>query len=113
MRLGPPSLDDATRRRVADRPVPAGVGGKPQGREVGIESLRKHEIEIGLDVGRAGEARIVAKDPELGAVGNHAPQRLSFGVQVLLHKAVRSQPAAVATEARIRPVQVEVMRHQK
>ena len=89
------------------------MGGKPQDRKVGIEFLRKHEIEIGLDIGRTREARIVAKDPELGAVGNHAPQRLGLGVQVLLHEAVRSQSAAVATEARIRPVQVEVMCHEK
>ena len=109
VRLGPPRFDDAVRRVVVGGHEPAGVGREPEGREVGIEFLGEDQVEVGLDVGRAREARVVAEDPDSGPVRDHTPERAGLGVQVLLHHAVRCRTAAVAAEARIRLVQVEIM----
>ena len=111
--LGPPSLDDAVLRLAVGGPEPARVGGEPERREVGIELLGENEVEVGFDVGGARKARIIAEDPELRSVRDHAPERVGLGIQVLLHQAVRGQPATVTAEARIRLIEDELVGHEK
>ena len=67
------------------------MAGKPKEEEIGVAGLvlgGEDGFEIELKIGLTSEGTIVAKQPELEAVGNYAPEELVFAVQVILKKAV-------------------------
>ena len=64
---------------------------QPQCREVGEEPFGEDLLKVGLDPGRPREARVVAHEPQGGAVRGNPPQRPVLGVQVLLEE-LRSRP---------------------
>ena len=86
------------------------MDGKPERGEVGIELFLKNEFQIGLKVGRARQARVVAQYAQLCAVGDDAPQGGVLGVEELLHQIMRGLAAAFMAEAPVGLVHVKVTR---
>lgn len=108
LRLPPPAFQDRGGRQAAvAQGEPAGVRQQPEGGEIGIEAVLEGALQVDLDVGRAGQARVVAEDAEHEAVGNEAPQRVVVGVEEFLDEAERRAPAAFFAESIMRLVEVE------
>ena len=110
VRLRPPLLDDAGGGQPVAGPEPARVDGEPERREVGVQLVLEDQVEIRLDEGRPGKARVVPQEPEPRAVRSQAPQRGVLGVEVLLQETVRRLPPVFLTETGVGPVEVVVPR---
>jgi hypothetical protein len=77
-----------------------GVGEQPEGGEIGVEAFAEDGFEVGLDVGRPGEAGVVAQDAQLQAVADDGPQHGVAGVEILLgEQEGRTAARAVAVPA--------------
>src|ERR1700722_12136597 len=63
---------------------------KPEQNIVCIALAEHHGFEVEFDKGLARKARIVAKNPQLHAVGNESPKMSGRTVQGLLKKAMRA-----------------------
>ena len=114
VRFGAPDFEDAVGGLAAVRGGEAsGVGGEPEGGEVGVEFFAEDEVEVGFDGGAAGEAGVVAQDAQLRAVGDDAPQAAVFGIEVFLHQAVGRLAAARAAEMGVGGVEAAVARGQQ
>ena len=81
---------------------------KPECGEVGVESFRKHEIKVGLDIGGARQADIVAQNAEFRSVGYYPPQGSVFGIEIFLHQSMGRLFPPVESETIVGPVKIEV-----
>ena len=82
--LRAPALKRVVRRGGAGGAEARGVDQQPQGGEVGIEAVAQDLGQVDLDPGRAGQAEIVAQQPQGQAVGGDAPEAGLLGVEVFL-----------------------------
>ena len=57
---------------------------QPEDGEGGDVLVREDLGEVSLDVGRAGQRRVVPHEAQVGAVGDNAPKRLVLVVEVVL-----------------------------
>ena len=113
VRLAPPALEDAGGGAASVTRLEAGaVGEQPEGGEVRENLVLEGALEVELDPGRAGEARVVAQDAQGQAVGDEAPKRVVRGVQVLLDKAPGRAAPALLAALRTGLVEVEAGRQQ-
>ena len=69
------------------------VAQQPEQGEVGVDLAVHHRFEVELHVRLAGQAGVVAEDPQPAAVGQEAPEVVVRPVQELLDQAVRAGPA--------------------
>ena len=106
--LGTPAFDDAAGRIAVRQREAAGMGGEPKRRKIRIELLQEHEVEVGFDVGRARQARVVAEHSELRAIRDDSPQAVILGIEEFLHQSMGSLAASFVAESRIGAVEIEV-----
>ncbi len=64
----------------------AGVTEKPESGEIGVEAFAENGFEVGLEVGRPGQAGVIAQDAQLQPVANDGPQRGVAGVEDFLRE---------------------------
>ena len=81
---------------------------EPENREIRVDVFREDQVQVRLDIGRSGQTRVVAKNPQFRSVGNDSPERAVFRVQIFLHQSVRRFPASLVTEKRIGLVEIEI-----
>src|SRR5450830_991613 len=70
-----PAFEGALRWRGSGETKAAGMNKQPQRREVCKGIAFENAPKIGLDIGRAREAGIVAHETQLGAICAQAPER--------------------------------------
>src|SRR5690606_31932747 len=104
---------DGAGRLAVNGPQAGRMAQEPERRKVGVELFGKDEIEIGLDIGGPCETWVVAKESQLRAIGDDAPERLVARVQEFLHQAVRRAPSAFIAKARVGAVKVVIARRQE
>ena len=70
-----PPLEPAAvgRALVGPRTAASWCAGEPEQREVGVDLAGEHRLEVELDVGLAGERRVVAQDAQRPAVARRSP----------------------------------------
>ena len=88
-----PALKRAIGRRCVHGAEPAGMDHQPKRGEIGEESLGEDFLEIGLDPCGAGEADIVAHEPERAAVRGDTPKSVFVRVEIFLQE-LGGRPAA-------------------
>ena len=82
-----PGLQGAGVGVLVGAPEAGAVEQQPGGGEVRVQALGEDPGEVQLHPGRAGEARVVAHQPQPETVGAEAPQGLVRRVQELLDQA--------------------------
>ena len=82
------------------------MGRQPESREIRVQILAEHRVQIGFDVGRPGQADVISQKSQRRPVRHHAPQAAIVGVQELLHSAVRCLPPPLQPELPVRLVKV-------
>ena len=108
------SLAPALQRAVGGRGVcgaEAGPVDQEPERGEGRDVLGREDLgEVGLDVGRARQGRVVPHEAKVGAVGDDAPQRLVGVVEVVL-KCEGGRAGAIDGQGRAAAVQRLARRH--
>lgn len=79
---------------------------EPQEREVRIDLAVHHRLEVELEVGLTGKARVVAEEAESETVRDEAPDAVAAPVQELLHESVQARPRGVGDTTR-RPIEID------
>src|SRR5437660_5050319 len=79
-----PAFERAVRRQPPGETEAARMHEKPKRREVGEGVAFEDAPEIGLDVGRTREARIVAYEPQPRAISTQTPERAFAGIEPVL-----------------------------
>ena len=114
-----PSFWPASRQRSSaqsDGGVPAsaeaaGMDQQPQRREIGEGIAFEDAAQIGLDIGGARQARIVAHEAQVDAVGAKAPERAFAGIEPVLQGGGGRAPAPVGGQVRAGAVEIVRGRH--
>ena len=88
-----PALERAIGRRCVHGAEPAGMDHQPKRGEIGEEPLVEDFLKVGLDPGGAGEAEIVAHEPERAAVRGDTPKSVFVRVEIFLQE-LGGRPAA-------------------
>ena len=85
---------------------------EPQRHEIGVKAASEYPFQVGLNVCRARQARIVAQQAQFQSVGSDAPARRFIGVQQLLNKQARRALPVVfgeLVEAAVKPIPAGAM----
>ena len=90
-----PAFEGAVRWRGSGKAETAGMDEQPQRCEVREGIAFEDAPKIGLDIGRARKAGIVAHQPKLRAIGAQAPERTFAGIQPVLQCGGRRAPPPV------------------
>ena len=81
---------------------------EPQCGEVRIKLFGEKQVEVGLDVGRVGQAWVVPKHAQLRTVRDDPPQAVVLGVEVFMHQSMGCLPASIVAKHWGGFVEVEV-----
>ena len=110
--LAAPSLQRAVGGIVRSATESRTVQQQPEHLEAWVESLAKQALQVDLDEGRAGQAGVVAHQPEQPAIADQAPERGGVGIQVLLQQPEGRAAPAVRAKAGVGTVEREIVRRQ-
>ena len=106
-----PAFEGAIGRRRACQTEAARMNQKPERREIREQLGLEHATQIGLDVSRSREARIVTHEAQPRAIGAQAPERAVARIQPILYGRCGRAPPPVRGQLRARPVEIIRRRH--
>ena len=101
-----PAFQRAVGRRRVRQAEAAGMDQQPQRGEIGESIAFEDATQVGFDIGRAGQAGIVAHQAQTDRRCAETPERALAGVQPILQGGGCGAAAAVRGQVRARPVEI-------